>query len=158
VASFLRAEYGIEARLKWPNDVLVGGRKIAGILLEARTQEAASHVLISVGINVIAPDEEAAVNATSIDEAASNGAPSVSEAIAAFLTFLDRRLNEAPTPSAILGLWRELTIHRDGDRVTSVIGDRPIDGLWRGIDDEGRALIESEDRVMAISAGDVIIQ
>src|SRR5688572_18343153 len=36
VATFLRDTYAIDARIKWPNDVLVGGRKIAGILIEAR--------------------------------------------------------------------------------------------------------------------------
>src|SRR3954451_21604289 len=39
VASFLRDVFAIDARIKWPNDVLAGGRKIAGILIEARIQE-----------------------------------------------------------------------------------------------------------------------
>src|SRR5437763_1549660 len=39
IASFLRERFGIDARLKWPNDVLANGRKIAGILIEARVQE-----------------------------------------------------------------------------------------------------------------------
>ena len=158
VATFLHQEYGIDASLKWPNDILVGKRKIAGVLLEARTQEETSHLLISVGINVVALGDQTETNATSIADAGSNSAPSLAQAIAAFLEFLDHGLAHAPGPSAILPLWRELTVHRDGDRVTSIIGDRAIDGWWRGIDDDGHALIESDGKILAISAGDVIIQ
>src|SRR3990170_4875519 len=39
VATYLRETYAIDARIKWPNDVLVGGKKIAGILIEARVQD-----------------------------------------------------------------------------------------------------------------------
>ena len=49
VAEALRAAAGLEARLKWPNDVLVGGAKIAGILLEARGDQA---LVIGIGLNV----------------------------------------------------------------------------------------------------------
>src|SRR5262245_44735401 len=39
IASYLREIFGIEARIKWPNDILVDGRKIAGILIEARMHD-----------------------------------------------------------------------------------------------------------------------
>jgi BirA family biotin operon repressor/biotin-[acetyl-CoA-carboxylase] ligase len=158
VATFLRQEYGIEAGLKWPNDILVGGRKIAGMLLEARSQEGTSHLLISVGINVAAGGEETVVNATSIAEEMTTGVPSLPQAIADFLEFLDRHLAHRSEPEAVLPLWRRLAVHRDGDRVTSIIGDRTVAGAWRGIDDNGRALIEAEGQMLAVSAGDVIIQ
>jgi BirA family biotin operon repressor/biotin-[acetyl-CoA-carboxylase] ligase len=158
VATFLRQEYGVDAALKWPNDILVAGRKIAGVLLEARTQEETSHLLISVGINVVASGAETVTNATSIAEAATTGAPALGEAIAAFLEYLDRHMADTRPPAAILPLWRRLAVHRDGDRVTSVIGDRTVDGLWRGIDDDGRALIEVDGAMLIVSAGDVIIR
>jgi len=158
VATFLRQEYGLDAGVKWPNDILVGGRKIAGVLLEARTQQAWSYLLISVGINVVGLAGETETNATSIADSRSNGAPPLAQAIAAFVEFLDRHLACAPRPAAILPLWRELTVHRDGDRVMSIVGDRAVDGSWRGIDDAGHALIESDGEMLAISAGDVIIQ
>ena len=50
IAIFLRAEYGIDARIKWPNDILVDRRKIAGILMEARIQEDRVFLLIGTGI------------------------------------------------------------------------------------------------------------
>lgn len=48
VVETLHRAAGLEARVKWPNDVLVGGRKVAGILLEAR----AGVVVIGIGLNV----------------------------------------------------------------------------------------------------------
>lgn len=50
VAEALRAATGLDARLKWPNDVLVDGRKIAGVLLESRGGEPV--LVIGVGVNV----------------------------------------------------------------------------------------------------------
>jgi BirA family transcriptional regulator, biotin operon repressor / biotin---[acetyl-CoA-carboxylase] ligase len=52
VASALRRVAGIEARVKWPNDVLVCGRKLAGILLESRVGPHAPTVVVGIGINV----------------------------------------------------------------------------------------------------------
>lgn len=70
VARAIRRLAGIEARLKWPNDVMVGGRKLAGILLESRTGERPV-VVVGIGINVgqhrWPPDLEE--RATSVQEA-----------------------------------------------------------------------------------------
>lgn len=53
VADYLREKYGIEAELKWPNDVMIGEKKVAGILTTARIEvDVASHIVIGVGINV----------------------------------------------------------------------------------------------------------
>ena len=53
--------HGISAKLKWPNDVLVGNRKIAGILIESRVRERQStQAVIGVGLNFAMQDEQAA--------------------------------------------------------------------------------------------------
>lgn len=54
VAEALSTAVGLEGRIRWPNDVLVDGRKICGILLEAVSADAAriSHVILGLGINV----------------------------------------------------------------------------------------------------------
>jgi BirA family biotin operon repressor/biotin-[acetyl-CoA-carboxylase] ligase len=63
VASALRAEAGVDARLKWPNDVLVDGAKVAGILAE----QAGQAIVVGAGINVSArQDEMPATGATSL--------------------------------------------------------------------------------------------
>ena len=63
VAAGLRAQAGLDARLKWPNDVLVGGAKIAGILAE----QAGDAIVLGIGINVTTRrDELPAAGATSV--------------------------------------------------------------------------------------------
>src|SRR5436305_12062541 len=52
VASYFRDVFGLDARIKWPNDILVGGKKIAGILIEARINEERAFRMIVTGINV----------------------------------------------------------------------------------------------------------
>src|SRR5437764_15129084 len=52
VASYLREVFAVDARIKWPNDILVGGRKIAGILIEARSHDDRVYLIIGTGVNV----------------------------------------------------------------------------------------------------------
>src|SRR6266702_797829 len=69
VGSYLRDVFAIDARIKWPNDILVGGgRKIAGILIEARIQEERAHLLVGMGINVEPVRDDARPNAVAISE------------------------------------------------------------------------------------------
>ena len=44
---------GLPARVKWPNDVLVAGRKVAGILLEAHRRQTPGFVVVGIGVNVL---------------------------------------------------------------------------------------------------------
>ena len=50
VVTYLHDVFSIDARIKWPNDILVDGRKIAGILIEARIQDDRTFLVIGVGI------------------------------------------------------------------------------------------------------------
>ena len=68
VATYLRDVFSIDARIKWPNDILVDGRKIAGILIEARIQDDRTFLVIGVGINVDPIRDEARPNAIAIRE------------------------------------------------------------------------------------------
>src|SRR5207253_2331573 len=72
VASFLREVFAIDARIKWPNDVLVNGRKIAGILIEARIQEQRTYLLVGTGVNVEPVKDDDRPNAIAISEVARN--------------------------------------------------------------------------------------
>ncbi|MGK2859280.1 MAG: biotin--[acetyl-CoA-carboxylase] ligase [Thermoanaerobaculia bacterium] len=155
VATFLRETYAVDARIKWPNDILVDGKKIAGILIEARGQETGSFALIGVGINVF-PSGGAPENAISISQASRRDAIDLRSATIAFIETVDRELGRHPSVAEIVERWRELTAHRAGDRVSCHIGPRVIEGVWQGIDDEGRALIRSGEETILVAAGDII--
>jgi BirA family biotin operon repressor/biotin-[acetyl-CoA-carboxylase] ligase len=157
VASYLRETFGIDARIKWPNDVLVGGRKIAGILMEARTQEERVYLLVGTGVNVEPVDDETRPNATTISESSPTGFSGIEEATVAFVEFVDARLSRAFERSAVLEQWRALSVHERGDRVHCVVADRTIDGTWSHIDEQGRAVLDTAGGVIAVSAGDLYV-
>jgi len=57
----------------------------------------------------------------------------------------------------VLAEWRSLSVHRPGDRITCVLGDRTIEGAWSGIDEHGRALLRDGGETVRVSAGDLIL-
>ena len=157
VATFLRDRFGIDAKIKWPNDVMAAGRKIAGILIEARVQDDRVHMLIGTGVNVEPVQHESRPNAISIAEIATRAYGGIEDATVAFIEHLDARLTRKFVRQEVLDEWRRLTIHKEGDAISSVIGVRTISGTWRGIDDHGRALIRTETEIIPISAGEIIL-
>jgi BirA family biotin operon repressor/biotin-[acetyl-CoA-carboxylase] ligase len=135
----------VEAAIKWPNDVLVEGRKLAGILVEGRPQE--GWAVLGIGLNVSAPaggfPEELREIAASL-----NGALSRHEVLAALLERLEARL-ASPLPE-VLAEWRR----RDallGQRVGWDGGH----GVAAGIDADGSLLVDTDAGRVALIAGEV---
>jgi BirA family transcriptional regulator, biotin operon repressor / biotin---[acetyl-CoA-carboxylase] ligase len=158
VAGYLRATFGIEAGIKWPNDIYAGGRKIAGILLEARISEERAFVIVGTGINLEPVNDDTRPNATSVRELAADRWTSVDVATVAFIEFMDRGVSQALERDAVLADWRRLSIHRDGDSISCVLGERTVEGRWQGIDDHGRAQLRAANgETIAVSAGDLIL-
>jgi BirA family transcriptional regulator, biotin operon repressor / biotin---[acetyl-CoA-carboxylase] ligase len=156
VASFLRARFGIDARIKWPNDVLVGGRKIAGILIEARTQEDRTFLIVGTGINVEPLDDGRNPNATSIAENV-NEPVDLAATTVAFIEYIDDRLSRPLIAADVLARWTELAVHREGEPIRCLVGDRVVSGTWGGIDELGRAILRNGEEATKISAGDLIM-
>lgn len=155
VASYLREVFAIDARIKWPNDIQAGGRKIAGILIEARILEDRAYVSIGIGINV---EPVSGVGATSIRELTKREAVTLDDATVAFIEHLDERLSRPVDNHAVIAEWRKLCVHKTGDRITCVLGERTVSGTWVGIDDSGRALLRHGETTETISAGDIIVE
>lgn len=156
VATFLRETFAIDARIKWPNDVLVGAKKIAGILIEARVQDDRAYLLIGTGVNVEPVKDETRPNAITISEVTERFS-GIETSTLAFIEHIDARLAQPLEREAVLAEWRSLAIHKPGDRIHCILGDRTIDGTWGGIDDDGRALIRSAGSTIPVSAADIVL-
>jgi BirA family biotin operon repressor/biotin-[acetyl-CoA-carboxylase] ligase len=157
LASYLREVFAIDAQIKWPNDILADGRKIAGILIEARIQDDRAYLLIGTGINVEPVVDEQRPNAVSIRELARRPFHGIEETTAAFVEHVDARLARPLEHGRVLAEWRSLAIHQPGDRITCVLGEKTVSGAWAGIDEHGRALLRQGGEVLAVSAGDLIL-
>jgi len=155
VAGFLRDVFGLDARIKWPNDVFVLGKKIAGILIEARIQDDRVFLLIGTGVNVEPVTD--APNAIAISEASPRAFTGIDDATIAFIEYVDAQLAKPLVHDEVIEEWRRLSIHKPGDRITCVIGERTVAGTWIGIDEQGRALLRDGAETIAVSAGDIIL-
>lgn len=157
-------ELGLPVAIKWPNDVLVRRRKVAGTLTEAAIhEERVEHVILGVGVNVNVTHAalrealgESALAATSIREAL--GQPVDRSAFAAaYLSALDEWLtiHRLQGSGPLLRSWRELDIVT-GRRVEVRDGRETIEGRALGVDDDGRLRVADHDgRVHVIVTGEV---
>src|SRR5258708_17617462 len=130
VASYLREIFAIDARLKWPNDVLAGGQKIAGILIEARMNEERAFVLIGTGINVESVQDDLRPNAPASAYVSPRDFHGIDVATEAFIEHLDQRLGQPLARETLLDEWCQDSIHEPGDRIQCAIGERNIEGTW----------------------------
>jgi BirA family biotin operon repressor/biotin-[acetyl-CoA-carboxylase] ligase len=139
-------EAGPEARVKWPNDVLMAGRKVAGILVEGRPQE--GWAVLGIGLNVAV--REAELPAELRDRAGSlrRSPEEIEPTLERLLERLARWL-VAP-PRGLLETLRE----RDALLGTSVRWPGGH-GEARGIDDEGRLVVVTDGGPVAMEAGEV---
>ena len=136
------------ARIKWPNDIILNGGKVAGILLESRTYAHGRAYIIGIGINChqgrdfFAPELRA--TATSIDIEAGSVSDRVSLA-RRLLTSLEHWLEIAAADStSVIERWRKLSIQL-GHRVTLIYDGREFTGNCIGVDPE-KGLILQLDR------------
>jgi BirA family transcriptional regulator, biotin operon repressor / biotin---[acetyl-CoA-carboxylase] ligase len=145
IAEALRAATGIDAAIKWPNDVVIGWRKVCGILAEgAAAGGRVQHVILGYGVNVLpaAYPPEIAERATSIE--AELGRPADrAEVFAESLACLAERLRglSAGGFSAILDRWRALSPSSVGHAVEVLVGGRWIAATTAGIDHDGALLV-----------------
>jgi len=160
LAEAVETATGLRPDIKWPNDLLVGRRKVAGILAEgvARPSRTIASVVVGYGINVgpMAFAPELGDRATSLEREVSHPvdrAMLCAETLAAFATrygdLLEGRFD------AILDSWRD---RAPGSRGAPVTWDTPSgqqSGITAGIDDHGALLVRAGDRVERILGGEV---
>ena len=151
--------------IKWPNDILAGGRKLCGILAEMRWTGSEALAVIGIGINVRMPSTETEDPNRLIDrpwtdlethlDAAHR--PCDRNRLAALL--LNRLLCYLPyfEQKGFAGFetdWRRWDLLRDGP-VTLETDDGPVSGTAVGVNDNGELLLEAHGEVRGYTAGEV---
>ncbi len=148
------SEWGLEARLKWPNDVVAGERKLAGLLAEASSLGGeVDHVVLGIGVNLLAaPSGE---SATSV-QAETGRAVKPDAAAAAVLFACHRCVGElVPRGSGpIVAAWRERAVDWIGREVEVVSAGVRVTGRFEGIDDTGALVLASERGRMRVVSGE----
>ncbi|MBV9557867.1 MAG: biotin--[acetyl-CoA-carboxylase] ligase, partial [Pseudolabrys sp.] len=137
--------------LKWPNDVLVGGKKVAGLLIEAEGKDLA----IGFGINCVEHPPTTSYPATDLKEAGVS--VSASTVVEALSSMMQRRLAQWDRSrgfDSIRADWLARA-HGIGLPIRVHLPERELEGRFQGLDGEGRLLLENGASVEAITAGDV---
>jgi BirA family biotin operon repressor/biotin-[acetyl-CoA-carboxylase] ligase len=145
--------------LKWPNDLLLNGRKVAGILLESESAPdgGLSWLAIGMGVNLAEHPDDAEIPATSLA-----GQGLAVPVPAAMLSAVARHM------AAWLGRWRAegfapvreawlARAARLGERIRVRIGVEAFEGVFEGLDDDGCLVLDCADGRRRISAGDVFL-
>ena len=142
VCETAEASAGVECRVKWPNDVWIDGRKVAGILIEGNPQQ--GWAVLGIGLNVAHSELPAEL----ADRATTLGLEAVEPVMRTLLDDLGRRLDDEP--AEVLARWRE----RDALLGQTVRWDGG-EGTAAGVDDTGALLVRTADGEVALQAGEV---
>jgi BirA family biotin operon repressor/biotin-[acetyl-CoA-carboxylase] ligase len=144
-------------RLKWPNDLLLDGGKLAGILLEAESlPDGRFAVVVGIGVNVVSAPEGLPYPAVALRGLGiAADAAVVFSALSDAWASVERVWDGGRGFPAIRRLWLERAAGI-GERVAVRVGDDVFSGIFETIDDAGRLVIQSEGgTVRAIAAGEV---
>jgi BirA family biotin operon repressor/biotin-[acetyl-CoA-carboxylase] ligase len=150
----LHRETGVGVALKWPNDLYVGRRKLAGVIAESRTQGSETGVAIGVGINVLGrPGELAAPNATTIEEETGRRV-AMAPLLQALLEHLDAELSR-PRWEDEVREWELVSLHRPGDVLTVRGANEELRGEYLGLDKSGFLRLRTPAGETIVAAGEV---
>jgi BirA family transcriptional regulator, biotin operon repressor / biotin---[acetyl-CoA-carboxylase] ligase len=162
VARGLLRAFGLDVRLKWPNDLLVNRKKLGGILVEARANdEGEGWAIVGVGLNVKGTrrelDSHGLRDATSLEEA---GVPAGKlegvRPLSSLLDILDAPLAEPgtePLPEA----FASVAAHAPGDALSVQNGGRTVSGVFRGVNADGALRLGIGHGEETVISGDVVL-
>ncbi len=157
IAEALGALAGDRIRLKWPNDALLDGAKLSGILLEAAQVQGVSACVAGIGINCVAHPDGLSYPATDLqrsgfDADAARIFAALSQTLALWLERWDRGREFATIRAAWLDHAAGL-----GEVIEVATPRGRLRGLFRTLDAQGRLELETPEGRVAIEAGDVFL-
>lgn len=164
LTAVIRREFGVAAGIKWPNDLLVNGRKLAGVLTEMKAEtDRVESVVLGVGINVNWRNEdmpgEIRTIATSLSDSAGREISRL-DLLAWFLEEMERLYCGAQEmgfdASCLMEDWRGYSCTL-GRAVRIRVFGKVLEGIAENVDDDGRLLVNTGKGIEVVSAGDLEI-
>ena len=159
VGDALREAAEVETDIKWPNDLLARERKICGILAEAIETPAGRAVVVGIGINLTNEAFPADLLNAATSVAHESGRAAERETIlAALLRALGRwysLLHEVEGAEKIVAAWASRSSYATGKLIQVTNGDEVLQGVTRGVENDGALRLETAQGMQLIRAGDV---
>jgi BirA family biotin operon repressor/biotin-[acetyl-CoA-carboxylase] ligase len=148
----------LDAQIKWPNDVLIHNKKLAGILTEMNAEvDKVNFVVIGIGLNVNNDKKSLIAQATSLKEQLDQQVSRIA-LLQELLSRIEENyfLLEKKGNKAIIDKWRNFTLTL-GKRVKVYCQDKHLEGMAQDIDVDGSLLIRKDSGVIAkVTSGDVM--
>jgi BirA family transcriptional regulator, biotin operon repressor / biotin---[acetyl-CoA-carboxylase] ligase len=160
VRDALRDACALETDIKWPNDLLAGGRKLCGILAETSETTRGRAVVVGIGINLTnrAFPPEILEIATSVEEQTGER-PDAEHLLASLTRALARRyetLDAEGGAALIVREWQAASSFARERRVRIALGVETFEGITRGLEPDGALRVETRDgQTRIVRAGDV---
>jgi BirA family biotin operon repressor/biotin-[acetyl-CoA-carboxylase] ligase len=156
VREALREASGLEARLKWPNDLYVGRRKLAGVLSEARTQGEDSYLAVGIGVNARGAAADVGVPAATTIEEELGREVEIAPLVQALVDRIDTELAHADWKREIEE-WEKASIHRPGDRLRVRRNGDLVTGRYLGLDSSGFLRLVTADGETVVASGERVV-
>lgn len=162
VSDAIQSLYQLDVELKWPNDIYLGGVKLAGILIELEGQVSGpSDSVIGIGLNLKMPEKSAAqIDQPWTDLQSHTEIPiDRNQLCASIISCLMKRLklHHEKGLSAMIDEWHQHDIYLN-KAVQLITGDRITQGICRGINSQGALQLEVDGIVKAIYGGEVSLR
>jgi BirA family biotin operon repressor/biotin-[acetyl-CoA-carboxylase] ligase len=161
IARLLKQQYQVDAKVKWPNDVYVDGKKLCGILVELAGQaHAGCDVIIGIGMNIRLPQQAP----DNIDQQYIDLAYAAGQVV-------DRNLLVALLQQQLMMLLTEFTQNGFGcfvdefnqyneyrDKAVKLIGNTEVQGICLGVDKQGALLVSTATGIQAYFGGELSLR
>lgn len=163
VAKAITSVTGEEAMIKWPNDIVVNGKKVCGILTEMNAQfDYINHIVVGIGINVhneSFPEEISQMASSLMIEAGGkrfHRAQIIAEAMSYFEQYYDTFLKTQDL-SALVREYDKLLVNRNKS-VRVLDPKEPFDGKAMGITPKGELIVDTWESRKLVSSGEVSVR
>lgn len=163
VAKAITSVTGEEALIKWPNDIVINGKKVCGILTEMNAQfDYINHIVVGIGINVhneSFPEEISQMASSLMIEAGGkrfHRAQIIAETMSYFEQYYDTFL-ETQDLSALVREYDELLVNRNKS-VRVLDPKEPFDGKAMGITPKGELIVDTWESRKLVSSGEVSVR
>jgi BirA family transcriptional regulator, biotin operon repressor / biotin---[acetyl-CoA-carboxylase] ligase len=149
---------GCALSLQWPNDVVVEGRKLGGILAHSRIAGDAAWAIVGFGVNVeVEPEREASDRIAPVSLHTLGYPGSIGDVRWSIVGGFVRRLRPALVdPADVRSRWAARSIHRQGERMRVRVPDGEIAGEFVGYGPEGQLLLATGSGTRSLAAGELV--
>jgi BirA family biotin operon repressor/biotin-[acetyl-CoA-carboxylase] ligase len=157
LVSCLRERYDCAAELKWPNDVVIGGRKLGGVLIESVAGDSGSvAAVIGFGVNHGHREEQLPTRVSTSLRLLGLQLPPLAELAFDLMAGVDREIRRGDAGSDLATRYVELTTHVPGERMRCRVGGGETCGTFLGFDEHGFLRLEVDGDELVVASGEIL--